>query len=236
MGKRFYSSPAYWPYPLPPNFHLHADIRCKIAQSNENYKLANAHRRSQEFNAGEYVLVRIHLERYPKNSFQKLHARAIGPHRIIRKFGPNAYLLDLPYNMSPSPIFNVEDLIPYRGTFEPLIVHAGASTCEFLLLLSQFLLAFHNLSTRLRMCSRIRLHVLPMEVSNATLLSGAVVQFQMLLGSQQRSCSILPQTSETSIFQSRVFLCRGDMMGIMRDPPFERMLGGDGRIAFDILS
>ncbi|GFZ05314.1 hypothetical protein Acr_17g0008860 [Actinidia rufa] len=30
--------------------------------------------------------------------------------------------------MSISPIFNVDDLIPYRGTFEPPVVHAGAST------------------------------------------------------------------------------------------------------------
>ncbi|KAF7142018.1 hypothetical protein RHSIM_Rhsim06G0128700 [Rhododendron simsii] len=127
---------------MPPNFcpsesaesfakrirNLHADIRRKIALSNENYKLAaDVSRRNQEFNEGDYVMVRIRLERYPKHFFKKLHARAIGPHRIIRKLGPNAYLIELPSNMSISPIFNVEDLFPYRGTFEPPIVHTSVS-------------------------------------------------------------------------------------------------------------
>lgn len=74
------------------NRNVHADIRHKIALSNENYKLAaDTHRRNQEFNEGDYVMVRIHSERYPKHSFKKLHARAIRPHQIIRRLGPNAY-------------------------------------------------------------------------------------------------------------------------------------------------
>ena len=46
---------------------LHAKIRRKISLSNEEYKLAaNVHSRSKEFNVGEYVMVRIRLERIPK--------------------------------------------------------------------------------------------------------------------------------------------------------------------------
>ena len=46
---------------------LHAKIRRKISRSNEEYKLAaNVHSRSKEFNVGEYVMVRIRLERIPK--------------------------------------------------------------------------------------------------------------------------------------------------------------------------
>ena len=41
------------------------------------------------------------------------------PYSIIRKLGSNAYLLDLPNDMDIRPVFNVEDLLPYRGTFEP---------------------------------------------------------------------------------------------------------------------
>ena len=67
-------------------------------------------------------MVRVRPECCPKNSFKKLHARAIGPFRIIRKLGPNAYLLDLPMDTNISPIFNVEDLFPYLGSFEPLIL------------------------------------------------------------------------------------------------------------------
>ena len=46
---------------------LHAEIRRKISLNNEEYKLvADVHRRSKEFNVGEYVMVRIHPERIPK--------------------------------------------------------------------------------------------------------------------------------------------------------------------------
>ena len=50
--------------------HIHdldAEIRRKISLSNEEYKLAaDVHRRSNEFNVGDYVMVRIRPERIPK--------------------------------------------------------------------------------------------------------------------------------------------------------------------------
>ena len=105
---------------------LHAKIRRKISLSNEEYKLVvDVHRRSKEFNVGEYVMVRIRLERIPKMFSKKLYARTIGPFSIIRKLGSNAYLLDLPNDMDISHVFNVEDLLPYRGTFEPSSVSTG---------------------------------------------------------------------------------------------------------------
>ena len=134
MCSWLFPSSTYRPNPLPPNSRLsdsadsfaqhirdlHANIRRKIALSNENYKLAaDVHRRKLEFNEGDFVKVRVRPERYPKNSFKKLHARAIGPFRILCKMGPNAHSIDLPDDMNISPIFNVEDLFPYRGTFEP---------------------------------------------------------------------------------------------------------------------
>ena len=46
---------------------LHAEIRQKFSFSNEEYKLtADVHRRSKEFNVGEYVMVHIRLKRIPK--------------------------------------------------------------------------------------------------------------------------------------------------------------------------
>lgn len=64
-------------------------------------------------------MVRIRPERFPKHSFKKLFARACGPYRILKRLGSNAYLIDLPPDLSISPIFNVEDLTLHRGTFEP---------------------------------------------------------------------------------------------------------------------
>ena len=54
----------------------------------------------------------------------------MGLYSIIRKLGSNAYLLDLPNDMDISPVFNVEDLLPYRGTFEPSTLPSSVSAGE----------------------------------------------------------------------------------------------------------
>lgn len=41
--------------------------------------------------------------------------RKIGPCTILEKYGSNAYKVDLPTNMGLSPIFNLEDLVSYKG-------------------------------------------------------------------------------------------------------------------------
>ena len=110
---------------------LHAEIRRKISLSNEEYKLAaDVHRRSKAFNVGDYVMVRIRPERIPKTFSKKLYARAMSPYSIIRKMGSNAYLLDLPNDMDISLVFNVEDLLPYQGTFEPSTLPFSVSAGE----------------------------------------------------------------------------------------------------------
>lgn len=42
--------------------------------------------------------------------------RRIGPCKVLAKYGQNAYKLDLPRDMALSPIFNVVDLVQYKGT------------------------------------------------------------------------------------------------------------------------
>ena len=71
------------------------------------------HHRYKEFNIGEYVMVRIRPERIPKTFSKNLYARNMGLYFIIRKLGSNAYFLDLLNDMDISPVFNVEDLLPY---------------------------------------------------------------------------------------------------------------------------
>ena len=108
---------------------LHDEIKRKISLSNEEYKLVvDVHRRSKEFNVGEYVMVHIRPERIPKTFSKKLYARVMGPYSIIRKLGSNAYLLDLPNDMDISPVFNVKDFLPYRGTFEPSTLPSNVFT------------------------------------------------------------------------------------------------------------
>ena len=110
---------------------LHAGIRQKISLSNEECKLAaDVHKRYKEFNVGEYVMVRIRPKRIPKTFSKKLFARAMGLYSIIRKLRSNAYLLDLPNDKDISPVFNVEDLLPYQGTFEPSTLSFSVSVGE----------------------------------------------------------------------------------------------------------
>ena len=97
--------------------HIHdlqVEIRQKISLSNAEYKLVvDVHRRSKEFNVGEYVMVRICPERISKMFSKKLYARVMGPYSLIHKLGSNAYILNFPNDMDISPVFNIEDLLPY---------------------------------------------------------------------------------------------------------------------------
>ena len=88
------------------------------------------HHGSKEFNVGEYVMVHIRLERILETFSKKHYARAMGPYSIIRKLGSNAYLLDFPNDMDISHVFNVEDLLPYRNTFEPSTLPSNVSADE----------------------------------------------------------------------------------------------------------
>ena len=46
---------------------------------------------------------------------KKLHPHNSGPFKILKKIGPNAYVLDLPPDLGLNAIFNVEDLTLYKG-------------------------------------------------------------------------------------------------------------------------
>jgi hypothetical protein len=73
------------------------------------------------------VLAHLRKERFPRGTYNKLKMKKIGSCRILRKFGENAYELELPEGIGISSIFNILDLYPCRTsttdtrTEEPVI-------------------------------------------------------------------------------------------------------------------
>lgn len=72
-------------------------------------------RRELQFQVGDLVMVYLTKARLKKGIPSKLQMKRIGPCKILEKYGPNAYKVDLPKDMDISPIFNVKYLIPYKG-------------------------------------------------------------------------------------------------------------------------
>ena len=77
--------------------------------------MANSRKRIKEFNEGDSVMIKLRPERFPSGTMKKLHARGAGPFKVIKKVGPNAYVLELPPEYGISSTFNISDLKEYKG-------------------------------------------------------------------------------------------------------------------------
>ncbi|EOY16837.1 Uncharacterized protein TCM_035725 [Theobroma cacao] len=95
---------------------IHEEVKAALKASNAEYSFtANQHRRKQEFEEGDQVLVHLRQERFPKGTYHKLKSRKFGPCKVLKKISSNAYLIELPPELQISHIFNILDLYPFDG-------------------------------------------------------------------------------------------------------------------------
>jgi hypothetical protein len=97
--------------------------RCLRSAQDRQKLYYDGRRRHVVFQEGEEVLLstkNIHLKsKGEKGSSQKLMPKFIGPFKILKKVGNDAYKLDLPDHKKLHPVFHVSLLKPYRHDDTP---------------------------------------------------------------------------------------------------------------------
>ena len=89
-----------------------------IGQSQRDKTAADQVRRSAKISEGDLVLLSTrHLQL--KAISGKMKPRFVGPVRVLRAVGANAFELDLPMTMKVHPVFNISLLRLYHGDYSP---------------------------------------------------------------------------------------------------------------------
>jgi hypothetical protein len=99
-----------------------------LQNSSREYKhREDQHRRQLQFEVGDLILAHLRKERFQRGTYNKMKMKKIRPCKVLKKFGMNAYEVELPDGIKISSIFNILDLYSYKdeeariGNEQPVI-------------------------------------------------------------------------------------------------------------------